>query len=288
LTALIDSHLHFWDPEARRYEWLDALPALRKRFGPDDVDPGRHELGGVVFVQADARDDEALDEVHWVQSLALENEIVRGIVAYAPVHLGAAATPNLDALAGEPLVVGVRRLLQGRPVDEIVSPPLLAGVRLLAAYGLTFDVCVTHDQLPAVAQLVSACPETTLVVDHLGKPPVATGELDPWRADLARVAAAPNTLCKLSGLATEAAPGWSDADVRPYLAHALDSFGPERCMLGSDWPVATQQTTMERWFDIVLDLVSTLNAQEQDAVLGETASRSYGLSTSARHPLPRT
>lgn len=274
-VALLDAHLHLWDPSARHHDWLAEQPDLRRRFAPGDVDSGRYELQGAVFVQADCRDDEALDEVHWVQDAG--PPLVQGIVAYAPVHLGAAVEPRLAALAAEPLVVGVRRLLQGEPAAAIVDAELAEGVRLLGSWDLTFDLCVTHDQLPAVAELVEACPATSFVLDHLGKPPVAAGRLDPWRADLARLVSFPNVTCKLSGLATEAAQDWSCADVRPYLEHAIDVFGPQRCMIGSDWPVLTLAGTMERWFDVVLEVVESLSATDREAVLRRTASSVYGL-----------
>jgi len=269
-VRFLDAHLHVWDPAARRYEWLDDEPKLQRRFGPEDIDTGRHELEAAVFVQADCSDAEALDEVRWVRRLADEHTFLRGIVAYAPLHLGRDAEPHLAALADEPLVVGVRRLIQGAPV-----PPRLAeGVALLPDWNLTFDLCVTHDQLPDVVEIVEACPATTFVLDHLGKPPVAAAQLDPWRDDLARLAAFPNVSCKLSGLATEAAPGWTSNDVRPYLEHALETFGPSRCMIGTDWPVLTLAGTIERWVDAVLDVLAP---DDQEAVLRGNATSTYGL-----------
>jgi len=275
MSRILDAHIHLWDPAARHHDWLEELPSLRRRFGPEDVDAGRYELAGAVFVQADCREDEALDEVRWVQDVA--QPLVCGIVAYAPVHRGVAAEPELDALADVPLVVGVRRLLQGGPVEAILGRRLADGVRLLAERELTFDLCVSHDQLRAVARLVEACPATSFVLDHLGKPPVAAARLDPWREDIARLAASSNVTCKLSGLATEAAPGWTDSDVRPYLEHALEVFGPERCMIGSDWPVLILAGTIESWFDAVLGVVGRLPKHERRAVLCETATAVYGI-----------
>lgn len=296
MTQVLDAHLHLWDPSVRHHDWLAALPALQRRYGPEDLDAGRHQITGAVFVQADCRDDEALDEVRWVTDLAADHRFLRGIVAYAPLHEGSSAAPHLRALAAEPLVVGVRRLLQGHSSETITDPGLIAGIRLLPEWGLAFDLCVTHDQLPAVAALVDACPETTFILDHLGKPPVARGQFDPWREDLARIASFPHVACKLSGLATEAAPGWTAADVRPYLAHALEVFGPRRCMIGSDWPVATLQTTVEQWIDVVLAVIADLPLEDRAAVLGDAAVATYrladpGLSTAergdARRAVPR-
>jgi L-fuconolactonase len=277
MTDLLDAHVHYWDPGSRHHAWLDDAPRLRRRFGPEDYDSGRHRLAGAVFVQADCRDEEALDEVRWVSGLAAEHPYIKGIVAYAPVHLGAGAADALEALGAEPLVVGIRRLLQGRPVREIADDRLIEGVRLLARHGLTFDVCVTHEQLPAVAQLIRSCPQTSFVLDHLGKPPVAAGALDPWRADLSAIARLPNVVLKLSGLATEASARWSDDDLRPYLQHGLDAFGPRRCMVGSDWPLVLLRTTAEHWFDVVLGLADELSAADRAALLRDTAVVTYGL-----------
>jgi L-fuconolactonase len=276
-NRILDAHVHFWDPAARHHDWLADVPSLLRRYGFEDFDTRPHELAGIVFVQADCRDEEALDEVHWVQLLAADQPLIRGIVAYAPLHLGPAAVGHLRALAGEPLVVGVRWLLQGKPDGALTDPDLVAGMRVLADWGLTFDLCATHGQLPHVRELVRSCPDTRFVLDHLGKPAVRDGALDPWRADLASLAELPNVTCKLSGLATEAAPGTETEDLRPYLQHALETFGPRRCMVGSDWPVVTLSTTAARWFDVVLGAVADLSESDRDAVLAGTASATYGL-----------
>ena len=280
MTRLLDAHVHFWDPAARHHDWLSSIPALQRSFGHDDLDPGRHELTGVVFVQADCRDDEALDEARWVATIATAYPAVRGIVAYAPLHLGAGADRHLGAVTQLPLVVGVRWLLQGHPVAMLRDPALIAGLRLLPEFGLSFDICATHDQLPAVASLVRLCPETMFVLDHLGKPAIARGEFDPWRSDLAALAVLPNVVCKLSGLTTEARPDWTPAEVLPYLSHALDVFGPGRCMYASDWPVATLRTSYEAWADVVLDSILELPPEDVESVLGGTASCTYGLADS--------
>jgi predicted TIM-barrel fold metal-dependent hydrolase len=281
---IIDGHVHFWDLSARHHDWLAAHPRLQRRFGPEDLDAGRHELSGALFVEADCRTDEALDEVRWVRDLARDHPLVLGIVAYAPLQRGRAAEQHLAALALQPLVVGVRRLLQGHAPDAITDPTFICGVRLLPEWGLSFDLCATHDQLPAVARLVEACPGTTFVLDHLGKPPVSSGRLDPWRTDLARIASFPNVACKLSGLATEATAGWRAADVRPYLQHALEVFGAERCMIASDWPVAMLATTVERWFDVVIDVLAELSSDDRRAVLSGTAMATYGLAPVGDRP----
>jgi L-fuconolactonase len=273
--VILDAHVHFWDPGSRRYPWLDGEPSLLRRFGPEDYDSGAHAVSGMIFVQADCEADEALGEARWGAELAAVDPRVVGIVAYAPVHLGAGARLAVAAAAAQPRVVGVRRLLQDEPAPVLRDRALAEGVRLLADHGLPFDLCVRHHQLRDATALVAACPDVTFVLDHLAKPPVAAGEIASWRDDLARLSKSGRVFCKLSGLTTEAAPDWRSRDVRPYLDVALDLFGPQRCMLGSDWPVATLATTVEAWFDLVLDAVAGLSPAEREALRHATACSVY-------------
>jgi L-fuconolactonase len=159
-----------------------------------------------------------------------------------------------------------------------MSERLATGVGLLAELDLTFDACITHVQLPAVTRLAARCPDVTIVLDHLGKPDVARGRLDPWRADLAALAERPNVVCKLSGLTTEADHRtWTPEALRPYLAHALACFGPERCLVGSDWPVVTLASSYERWFDVLLEFLADMAPPDRDAILSGNARRVYRL-----------
>jgi L-fuconolactonase len=239
--VIIDAHIHFWDPGVLDYPWLPD--ALRHPHVAHD--------GRAVVVEADA----VGDELTWLESL----DGVEAIVAHAPLE----EPCDLAALAERPLVRGVRRLLQGTDLFDAVRD----NVRALAEHDLPFDACVTQDQLPKLIALVAACEETTIVLDHCGKPRA----LDPWRAQLSQLARHDNVVCKLSGLTTEVA-----GDVRPYLEHALEVFGPERCLFGSDWPVASLTTTYEQWLDVVSGL---LGEGERGAVLAGTAVRIYRLSS---------
>ncbi len=234
-------------------------------------------LDGFVWVEADcARPEEALDEVRWVSSLASRGAAIVGIVAHAPLDAGVRAEPLLLRLAREPLVVGVRRLLQGEPLAVLEDEALVEGTRLLPVHGLTSDLCVTSEQLPYITRLVQACPETSFVLDHVAKPPVADRAFDPWRGELRKLAAYPNVVCKLSGLATLMPPGWRRIDVLPYLREALDAFGPERCLFGSDWPVSTLATTYQAWLATVFEAADELTPRELAGVMGGNAVRVYG------------
>lgn len=282
-VQLVDAHVHVWDPAAREHAWLASHPTLRRRFVPSDLDPGRHGLLAMVVVEADRRDEEGLDEVAWISALAGRDPRIRAIVAFAPLEQGERVAGHLAALARFPLVAGVRRLLQDEPAALMADPAFVAGVRRLGPAGLTFDACVTHAQLPALTRLARGCPDVTFVLDHLGKPDVRGARLDPWRADLRALAGRPNVVCKLSGLTAEASAAWTGADVAPFLSHALDAFGPARCMLGSDWPLVTETASHERWTDAVLARLTSLSAGERRDVLARTAGAVYGLTERSAH-----
>lgn len=277
MGQLIDAHIHFWDPSLRRHSWLREVPELDRALGPSDIEFGARIPDGFVFVEADCAPEEALEEVQWVSSLVSRGAAILGIVAHAPLDAGVRAETFLLRLAREPLVVGVRRLLQGEPPAVLEAPALVEGTRLLPVHGLTSDLCVTWEQLPAVTKLVQACPETGFVLDHVAKPPVADRVFEPWRGELRKLAARPNVVCKLSGLATLMPPGWRRIDVLPYLREALDAFGPERCLFGSDWPVSTLGTTYEAWLATVFEAADELTHCELAAVMGGNAVRVYGL-----------
>lgn len=282
VDCLIDAHIHFWDPARHEHQWLREVPELDVPRLPSDIEFGPRIPDGFVFVEADRASHQALSEVQWVASLSSQVVPIVGIVAHAPLHEGARVESQLSRLSQEQLVVGVRRLLQGEPPALLDAPELVEGTRLLATYGLTSDLCVTWEQLPAVTRLVRACPETHFVLDHLGKPAVGKRVLEPWRSDLRELAACSNVACKLSGLATLAPHGSDRTAVIRYLEEALDAFGPERCMFGSDWPVSLLNTTYESWMETVFEVVGELAPLELAGVLGGNAIRVYGLGTVAR------
>lgn len=277
MNRFVDSHIHFWDPALRRPRWLADGAPLNRRFSPATIELGGLRPEGHVFIEADCEPDEALAEAEWASGLATEQPPVLGVVAHAPVDDGPGIESQLIALARLPSVVGVRRLLQDEPIEVFRRSEMIDGLRLLPDFGFTFDACVRSDQLGALTRLAQACPETTIVLDHLGKPPIARDDVDGWRSDLKALADRPNVCCKLSGLATEAGPGWSSAAVQPYLGHAIAVFGPARCMFGSDWPVCLTATGYARWFEAVVDATHALSATERAAVLFDNADRTYRL-----------
>jgi predicted TIM-barrel fold metal-dependent hydrolase len=275
MTGILDSHVHLWDPDRHSYPWLDSQVSLRRPFHPDDLDPGGHELTGLIVVEAGCRPDHALAEVAWIESLALRWPVIRAMVAQAPLEDGPAA---IAALAGRPFVVGVRRNVQDEQPGFMTGAGFVAGVGALAETDLPFDACVREHQLPELAQLVDRNPAVTFVLDHVGKPDIRQRRRAPWFEDLADLARRANVVAKLSGLTTEADKDrWRTAEIRPYLLHSLDVFGPDRCLYGSDWPVATLATTYPRWLELILDTIADLPSGAQTAVLSGTAQRVYRL-----------
>jgi len=275
---VIDAHIHLWDPAVLSYPWLDSEPDLRRPFLP----PNLRDAGGAgewVVVQAEAGHHPGADlaELEWIASLAASNPSVRGMVARAPVETGRAVADLLDEIAANPLAVGIRRLIQDEPVGFALQPSFIDGVRAVGEVGLAFDICVRAAERGDVAGLVDACPDVSFVLDHLGKPDIAGGEWQPWREQLVELARRPNVVCKLSGSTTEAGADWRDDAVRPYLEHALDAFGANRCMFGSDWPVASLTTPYPRWLDLVTAVLAGCSESEIDAVFAGTAQRVYAL-----------
>jgi L-fuconolactonase len=232
---------------------------------------------GLVFVQADCRADESLDEVAWVQRLAASGAPVLAVVAHAPLDKGEQCEPDLERLVDTaPLVSGVRRLLQDEPPGFVTDPALVTGVRLLARHGLAMDLCVRQHQLDEVVDLVDRCPDVLFVLDHLGKPRITTDDLAPWASSMTRLAERPNVRCKLSGIMSEAPPDRRTVShLRPWLEHSLAAFGPARCMFGSDWPVLTGAATYVEWCEVVLDTLVELSEEDRECVLSGTAAATY-------------
>ena len=248
---LVDSHVHLWDPDRLRYTWLAGVPALNRAHRIEDYrrSCGSVAVAKIVFVQCECDPTQSQAEADWVSEVAAAEPRLRGIVAQAALENGSAIEPDLERLAANPLVKGIRRLIQEEKDDAFcVRPEFVRGVQLLPRHGLSFDLCIYHRQLSNVIKLVRQCPDVRFVLDHIGKPDIKSGTLDPWRAGMRELAQLENVCCKVSGLVTEADwLAWTPADLRPYLDHAVDCFGVDRVMFGSDWPVCAQATNYPRW-----------------------------------------
>ena len=281
--AIIDAHLHLWDPTRFRIPWLDDNDLLNQVY---DLHVFQEHTAGLnitamVYVQVDVAPAYALLEARHIAQIAANEPRLQGIVAWAPLDDGPCARSFLDALVEiGPLIKGVRRILQGEPDPaHCLCPSFVHGVEMLAEYGLSFDICIYHYQLPAVIELVRACPDVSFVLDHLAKPDIRSGTLDPWRSHMEALARLPNVVCKISGVATEADhERWTVDDLAPYIRHALEVFGEDRVLFGGDWPVALLATSYRRWVETLATLTADLTPEAQRKLWVENARRIYRLS----------
>ncbi|SHN25033.1 amidohydrolase family protein [Cryptosporangium aurantiacum] len=273
--TIVDAHQHLWNPATTDYPWLTPdLTVLDRVFTQSDV-AGELRAAGVdltVLVQAA---DNVADTENMLREAALDPSIA-GVVAWAPLTRPDDAAALLDRWAATP-IVGIRHMIHRDPDPKwLLRADVADGLRLLAERGLTFDVCAeTPELLAQVPALAAAHPTLTLIVDHLGKPPIRERGWQPWASLLRDAAAAPNVVAKVSGLNTAAEEGWSAASFQPYVDHALEVFGPDRLMYGGDWPFAL--LAADSYTQIATALFDAIPATARDAVLGATAARIYRL-----------
>ena len=282
VLPIVDAHVHLWNPEQFSMPWLADIPRLNRPYGLQDY---REQTQGLpiivmVYVEVGVEPQEALREAHYVAGLAREEPRLQVIVAAAPVERGVAVREHLASLVAiSPLIKGVRRNLQDEAEpDFCLHPDFVAGVRLLAEYNLSFDLCIKHWQLPYVTELVRRCPDTAFILDHLGKPGIKQQLLDPWQVDLRALAELPNVVCKISGMVTEADhEGWQPTDLEPFINVVLDAFGEERVLFGSDWPVALLASPYHRWYETLEALTAGLPVSARRKLWAGNAQRFYRL-----------
>ncbi|WP_030750615.1 amidohydrolase [Streptomyces sp. NRRL S-31] len=276
----VDAHHHLWDLTVRDQDWIrgPGLRPLRRNFTLADLEPQARAagVGRTVVVQTVTVPEETPE----LLALAARHDLIAGVVGWTDLtHPDIAGElARLRALPGGTFLKGVRHQVQGEPDPEwLLRPDVLRGLAAVADAGLVYDLVVLPHQLPACAGAAAVLPRLTFVLDHLGKPPVATGAREPWTAHLRSLAALPNTVAKLSGLVTEAGAGWTADDLRPYTDTALDAFGPGRLMFGSDWPVCTLAAGYPDVHDLARELTADLAPPERTALFETTATRVYDL-----------
>ncbi len=272
----IDAHVHFWHYNPVEYEWIDApLASLRRDFLPEDAAREMRPAGIDACVAVQVR--QSLDETRWLLELAGRYSFIAGVVGWVDLR-AADLGVQLDTLATDAKLVGIRHIVQAEADDFLDDEAFRRGVAALEQHGLAYDILVYARQLPAAIRFAAALPGTRLVLDHLGKPDIRGGGFDSWRGDLDRLAALPNVCAKLSGLVTEADwRRWSVEDLHRYINAALDSFGPDRLMIGSDWPVCTVAGSYGDVLDVVRTAVTGFSRDARAAVLGGTARRFWNL-----------
>ncbi|MFE3166972.1 amidohydrolase family protein [Streptomyces sp. NPDC059224] len=272
----VDAHHHVWDLSVRDQDWIPEGSALRRDFTVDDLGLEARAAGvtRTVLVQTVTVPQETPEFL----ALAGTHDLVAGVVGWTDLTDPAIADElaRLRELPGGAYLKGIRHQVQGEPDPQwLLRPDVRRGLAAVAGAGLVYDLVVQAHQLPAAVKAAESLPQLTFVLDHLGKPPIASGALDPWAGAVRTLAALPNTVCKLSGMVTEADPAaWTVEDLRPYAETVLDAFGPDRLMFGSDWPVCLLAGTYADVLDVAERLIGP---EERTRVFETTATRVYGL-----------
>lgn len=270
----LDAHQHFWSYDAAQYPWIPPGSPLHRSWLPDDLAVLQKPLGldGSIAVQA----RQVVEESDWLLSLADKSANVKGVVGWVDL-CSDRVEADLERLAKHPKFVGVRHVVQEEPDDDfMLGREFQRGISKLAAYGLTYDLLIYPKQLAAAIRLAENFPAQPFVLDHIAKPPIKAGTIEPWAKQIRRLAQLPNVHCKVSGMLTEADhQAWKPEQFRPYLDVVFDAFGPSRLMYGSDWPVCLFAGSYEQSFRLVDDYARGLSDHERVGLFGGNAAAFY-------------
>jgi L-fuconolactonase len=271
----LDAHQHFWKYDAAEYPWITAGTPLQRDWLPADLKPLAANVGidGSIAVQA----RQSIEESRWLLELAEREPFIRGVVGWVDLQSDA-VEEQLARFAPHPKFVGVRHVVQSEPADFLLKPEFMRGLKKLAAFNLAYDLLLFPKHLPSAVKVVGELPEQRFVLDHIAKPMVRAGMVQPWKADLRELARNPNVFCKISGLVTEAnLASWRPEDFRPYLDVVFEAFGEDRLMFGSDWPVCLLAASYEQAHALVADYAWQFSAEAQAKLFGQNAQRFYDL-----------
>jgi L-fuconolactonase len=276
----IDAHQHFWDPNVAEYPWMTgAYEPLRRRYGPADLEPELTAVGVDATILVQARHE--LDETRRLLEIAEATHWVAGVVGWVDLT----APDVADTIAsvregpGGEHLVGIRHQVHDEPdPDWLLRPGVLRGLAAVADAGLVYELLVRRRELPASHVVGRHLPQLALVVDHLAKPPISSGEIEPWASLLRDLGSLDNVTCKVSGLVTEADwTDWRAGELEPYVRTVFEEFGPERLMFGSDWPVCLLAASYSDVFDVTVGILSDLAGESLESILRGCAMRTYRL-----------
>ena len=273
----IDAHQHYWIYNPQEYGWIDdSMQTIRRDFLPDDLKPELSRAGfdGSILVQT----RQTLEETRWLLALAAQAPTILGVVGWVDLR-APDAHAQLKALAGNPKLVGIRHIVQGEPDDNfLLREDFLRGISILEEFDLAYDILIYPRHLPVAAKFVQRFPRQRFVLDHMAKPPIKSGEIRSWAEGIRRLAEFPNVFCKISGLVTEADwQHWTPEQITPYVEVAFESFGADRLMIGSDWPVCLVAASYERSIGIAKQYLERSSPKEREAVMGGNAQRFWRL-----------
>lgn len=278
---IVDTHLHIWDPSKIRYSWLDGIDVLNRPYLLSDYNAHTEgvDIEAMVFVQCEADPPGYEREAAWVAANAEADPRLKGMVAWAPLEKGAAVAADLERLKQHKILRGIRRIIQFEPdLDFCLRPDFIEGVRTLQQFDLSFDICIDHRHMANAIAFAGKADNVPMILDHIGKPAIKDGALEPWRSQMFELAQMDHVICKLSGVATEADHGdWTADQLRPFIDTVLEAFGFDRVAFGGDWPVAVQAIAYPRWVEIVDDVLKGESEQNQRKVWRDNANRFYRL-----------
>lgn len=272
---MIDSHQHFWQVNRFDYPWMTSdLGVLYRDYLPDELAPilSRNGIEKTVLVQA----SNSVAESRWLLGLADENSFIAGVVGWVDLT-SADVDAQLSELTVQSRFKGVRHLVESEPEDDwIIQPAVLSGLKRLSTYGLSYDLLVHTRHLKHIPRVAESCPDLALVIDHLAKPPIAKNEIDEWSRAFNPLASFPNIHCKLSGLVTEANwTSWQTDDLRPFVDVALEAFGSDRLMFGSDYPVCLLASPYDRVLESFQEILANLGDAGREKIFSRNAARFY-------------
>jgi L-fuconolactonase len=296
MIPIIDCHQHLWDLARFRLPWIAPGSVLDRSYLPADYAQAIVGTGiaRAIYMEVDVDPAQRGAEADWVQSLCREGQgpTVAAVVAGRPADPDFAQ--HVEPFRDSRYVKGIRQVLHGAgtPAGYCLKEAFVRGIRLLGRLGLSFDLCLRPRELDDAVTLARQCPDTQLILDHCGnadpKAFLRPGdprwgnirpdhEADAWRRQIDRLAACPNVLCKLSGIVARVPHPWSAEDLAPIVHHCLDSFGPQRVVFGSDWPVCLLGAPLAQWVQALRQILADRPAEVQRQVLGDNAARWYRL-----------
>ena len=273
----IDSHQHFWKYDSLKHAWIDdSMAVLKRDFLPQDLEPilVKHQIDGCVAVQA----DQSKEETSFLIDLAEKHDFIKGIVGWVDLQ-AKDLEEQLSSYSENKWIKGFRHVLQDEPDNEfILQTEFINGLGKLSKFDFTYDILIFPKQLTSATKAVRLLPNQKFVLDHIAKPSIVNGELEEWKRGISELAKSENVYCKLSGMVTEAKwKKWNYDDFVPYMDFIMETFGSNRLLFGSDWPVCTLSGDYGQVLQIVDQYIKNLTNSEQAGILGENAVDFYKL-----------
>ena len=271
----IDAHVHFWNYNPIRDSWMEGMEILQQNYLPENLLPTLSNAGidSIVAVQAEQSETETL----FLKSLADGNPSIKGVVGWVDL-LNENIEERLEYFSQYPIIKGFRHIAQGEPEGFLLQENFIRGIKALAKYNYTSDVLVYHHQLNDALKFMQQFPEQPFVIDHCAKPDIKNKNIDRWKKQMNEIALLPNVHCKLSGLLTETNwKQWKAEDFYPYLDVVFNTFGTDKILFGSDWPVMLLSGEYLEWQELLMNYMNHFSKEEKDKVFGLNAVKFYNL-----------